>query len=283
MMRHARTVAELRRELAGRVADGERVVLVPTMGALHEGHLRLVDRARELGDLVVLSIFVNPLQFGAGEDFERYPRPVEQDERLARERGVDVLFVPDADVMYPGGEPHVRVEPGRLGDVLCGAFRPGHFAGVLTVVAKLFHMVRPDVAVFGQKDYQQAALIRRMVHDLDFPLRIDVAPTVRDADGLALSSRNAYLEPDERRAAGAIWRGLSAAQAAFRAGETRASSLAELVRAELEGAGFRVQYVEVVDPDTLAAVDDAGDGALLAVAGHVGRTRLIDNVLLSAG
>src|SRR5213595_1339446 len=190
---------------------GRRIGLVPTMGFLHEGHLRLVDRARERADRVVMSIFVNPLQFGAGEDWATYPRDVERDKQLASERGVDGLFLPDAKAMYPA-DPLVRVHPGPMADGLEGAARPGHFAGVLTVVAKLFHLVEPDIAVFGRKDFQQAMLVRRMVDDLNFGLEIDIAPTVRELDGLALSSRNAYLHGDERRAALALSRAVRSAR-----------------------------------------------------------------------
>ena len=181
-------------------ARGRRIGFVPTMGFLHEGHLRLVDRARERTDRVVMSIFVNPLQFGAGEDFTTYPRDVERDKKLASERGVECLFLPDANAMYPA-DPRVRLHPGPMADGLEGAARPGHFAGVLTVVAKLFHLVEPDIAVFGRKDFQQAMLVSRMAVDLDFGLEIDIAPTVRELDGLALSSRNSYLNADQRRAA----------------------------------------------------------------------------------
>src|SRR5216110_1378638 len=186
-------------------ARGRRIGFVPTMGFLHQGHLHLVDRAKQRADHVVLSIFVNPLQFGPTEDLALYPRDLERDRRLAAERGVDCLFVPDTSVMYPV-EPLVRVNPGPMADTLEGAARPGHFAGVLTVVAKLFHMVEPDVAVFGRKDFQQAMLVRRMVTDLDFGLEVDIAPTVRELDGLALSSRNGYLDADQRRAALALSR-----------------------------------------------------------------------------
>src|SRR5437868_2913441 len=188
-------------------ARGRRIGFVPTMGFLHEGHLRLVDRARERADRVVMSIFVNPLQFGAGEDFATYPRDVDRDKQLASGRGVDGLFLPDAKAMYPA-DPLVRVLPGPMADGLEGAARPGHFGGVLTVVAKLFHMVAPDVAVFGRKDLQQGALIRRMVRDLDFPVEVIVAPTVREPDGLARSSRNRFLRPHDRERALAIVRSL---------------------------------------------------------------------------
>ena len=198
-------------------ARGRRVGFVPTMGFLHEGHLRLVDRAKERADRVVVSIFVNPLQFGPAEDLAQYPRDLERDRQLAGERGVDCLFVPDTAAMYPA-EPLVRVSPGPMADPLEGAARPGHFAGVLTVIAKLFHIVEPDIAVVGRKDFQQAMLVRRLAADLDFGLEIDVAPTVRELDGLALSSRNAYLKGDDRRAALALSRALRAVEQAWRAG-----------------------------------------------------------------
>src|SRR5256714_777992 len=197
-------------------ARGRSVGFVPTMGALHEGHLLLVDRAKQRTDRVVLSVFVNPLQFGPQEDFAKYPRDVARDTQLAAERGVDCLFVPDGTAMSPE-QPLVRVAPGPMADTLEGAVRPGHFAGVLTVVAKLLHIVEPDVAVFGRKDFQQAMLVRRMAADLDFPIAIDVAATVRELDGLALSSRNGYLSSDERRSALALSRALRALEQAWRA------------------------------------------------------------------
>ena len=199
-------------------ARGRRIGFVPTMGALHEGHLRLVDRARQRADRVVLSVFVNPLQFGPTEDFATYPRDLARDRGLAEARGVDLLFIPDGKAMYPG-DPVARVVPGAMAESLEGAARPGHFAGVLTVVAKLFHLVEPDVAVFGRKDFQQAMLVRRMVQDLDFPVEIEIAPTVRELDGLALSSRNAYLNLDERRAALALSRALRAVEQGWRGGQ----------------------------------------------------------------
>src|SRR5438094_750753 len=216
-------------------ARGRRIGLVPTMGFLHEGHLRLVDRARERADRVVMSIFVNPLQFGPGEDFATYPRDLERDKKLAAERHVDCLFLPDAKAMYPA-DPLVRVHPGAMADGLEGAARPGHFAGVLTVVAKLFHLVEPDIAVFGRKDFQQAMLVRRMADDLNFGLEVDVAPTVRELDGLALSSRNAYLQGDERRAALALSRALRAVEQACRGGEADAGPLARRGLDVLRGA-----------------------------------------------
>src|SRR5690606_13593304 len=203
------------------------------------------------------------------------------DARLAAERGVDLLFAPTDAEMYPAGEPIVRVSPGPLGDRLCGAFRPGHFVGVLTVVAKLFNIVQPDVAVFGQKDYQQAVLIRRMAVDLDMPIEIVVAPLVREPDGLAMSSRNAYLTGDARERARSLYEGLTAAANAYRNGERSAARLAELVRAAIEGAGGRTQYVELVAPDTLAPLEVAVPGSVLAVAAFVDGTRLIDNIVLT--
>ena len=258
-----------------------RVVFVPTMGFLHEGHLRLVDRARELGDRVVLSIFVNPLQFGPAEDFEKYPRDLARDRGLAEARGVDVLFVPDAAAMY-AEPPEVRIAPGPRADGLEGAARPGHFAGVLTVVAKLFHLVEPDVAVFGRKDYQQVALVRRMVHDLDFPVAIDVHPTVRELDGLALSSRNSYLNGDQRRAALALSRALRAVEQAWRGGEADARALERRGLELLRAPGVEAEYLALVD-DRMLPVARASAPAAAVTAARVGPTRLIDNVVLGEG
>src|SRR5437870_5442493 len=224
-------------------ARGRRIGLVPTMGFLHEGHLSLVDRARERADRVVMSIFVNPLQFGPGEDFATYPRDLERDKKLAAERHVDCLFLPDAKAMYPA-DPLVRVHPGAMADGLEGAARPGHVAGVLTVVAKLFHLVEPDIAVFGRKDFQQAMLVRRMVTDLDFGLEIDIAPTVRELDGLALSSRNSYLDADQRRAALALSRALRAVEQAWRSGEADTKALQRRGMEVLTAPGVRPRSEE---------------------------------------
>jgi pantoate--beta-alanine ligase len=273
----------LGRELAALRGASGSVALVPTMGALHEGHLSLIDRARALSDAVVVTVFVNPLQFGPSEDFRTYPRALERDVLMATERGARLVFAPDERVMYPRSTPDIQVDPGRLGDRLCGAFRPGHFRGVLTVVAKLFGLVRPDVAVFGRKDYQQAVLIRRMVEDLELGLRIDVAPTVREADGLALSSRNAYLSVADRADAPGLWRALDTADRLFRSGETHASALVGAFRGALAAhARLAPQYVEVVDPDTLAPLEWVTPGAVMAAAAFCGSTRLIDNVILGA-
>lgn len=273
-------VGELRAWRRAQREQGRRVGFVPTMGALHEGHLSLVDEARRQADSVVMSVFVNPLQFGPGEDLDRYPRNLERDRALARERGVDLLFVPAADVMYPPGS-EVRVVPGAAADRWEGAVRPGHFAGVLTVVAKLFHLVEPDVACFGQKDIQQVALVRRMIVDLDWPLRLAVVPTARDADGLALSSRNAFLSAEERAQALGLSRGLEAARVAWEAGERDAARLEARIRALLEVfPGVAPDYISIVEPDRLEPVDVAERGTVVAIAARVGKTRLIDNLIL---
>jgi pantoate--beta-alanine ligase len=261
-----------------RKQNARRVAFVPTMGYLHEGHLRLIDRAAALADDVVVSIYVNPLQFGPGEDFARYPRD------LARDRaGAACLFVPATTDMYPR-EPVVRLSPGVLGAHLCGPRRPGHFEGVLTVVAKLFHMTEPDVAVFGRKDAQQAVMVRRLVEDLSLPIEIVVAPIVREADGLALSSRNAYLSADERASAPTLSRALEAAHQAFVGGVTSAAELETGARQRIEREPrFQVEYVEVVDPERLQPVATAQADTLLALAVRLGSTRLIDNIILGRG
>src|SRR2546426_1849549 len=242
-------ITELREMRAWSRAEREKgrgIGIVPTMGSLHEGHLRLVDRARDHADRVVLSVFVNPLQFGPQEDFERYPRSLARDRGLAAERDVDCLFVPDTAAMY-AAEPLVRVAPGPMAETLEGAARPGHFAGVLTVVAKLLHIVEPDVAVFGRKDFQQAMLVRRMAADLDFGLEVDVAPTVRELDGLALSSRNAYLGGDQRRSALALSRALRAVEQAWRSGEADPKTLQRRGMDVLRAPGVAPDYLELVD------------------------------------
>jgi len=262
-------------------ARGRRIGFVPTMGFLHEGHLRLVDRAKERADRVALSIFVNPLQFGPKEDLTKYPRDLARDRTLALERGVDCLFVPDVQAMYPV-EPLVRVAPGPMADTLEGAARPGHFAGVLTVVAKLFHLVEPDLAVFGRKDFQQAMLVRRMAADLDFGLEIDVAPTVRELDGLALSSRNSFLSGDERRAALALSRALRAVEQAWRSGEADPKLLQRRGMEVLKAPGVTPGYLELADQQ-MRPVARADARTVVVVAAKVGATRLIDNVILGEG
>jgi pantoate--beta-alanine ligase len=262
-------------------AQRHSIGFVPTMGYLHEGHLRLVDRARELSQRVVMSIFVNPLQFGPHEDLDRYPRDLDRDRKLAAARGVDCLFVPSAADMYPG-EPIARVVPGPAGDTLEGAARPGHFTGVLTVVAKLFHLVEPDVAVFGRKDFQQAMLVKRLVQDLDFPITIDVAPTVRELDGLALSSRNTYLGTDDRRAALALSRALRTLEQSWRAGEADPAKLQRAGLAAMHVPGVVPEYCALVDED-LRSVTRVSARTVAVVAARVGKTRLIDNVVLGEG
>lgn len=273
-------LGELRAWRRAQREQGRRVGFVPTMGALHAGHLTLVDAARTASDAVVVSIFVNPLQFGPAEDLARYPRNLARDRALARERGADLLFVPRETDMYPAGA-ETRIVPGETADRWEGVVRPGHFTGVLTVVAKLFHLVEPDVAFFGQKDIQQATLIRRMVADLDWPVRIEMVPTVRETDGLALSSRNVYLSPEERADAAVLSAGLRAAMHAFDRGERDAARLEAAVR-ELVAVreGVAVDYIAVVDPDHLRPVSEAAPGTIVAIAARVGATRLIDNVIL---
>jgi pantoate--beta-alanine ligase len=255
------------------------------MGALHEGHASLVRVARERvgAGVVVVSVFVNPLQFGAGEDLDRYPRTLEADLELCKREGADIVFAPSVDEVYPDGEPQVRVDPGPVADLLEGRIRPGHFRGVLTVVAKLFGLVRPDVAVFGQKDYQQLVLVRRMVRDLCQPVEIVGAETVREHDGLALSSRNAYLDPDERERATALHRTLRAAQLAAPEGYDAALDAA---RAELRASpGVDLDYLEITAPDLTDLPDPVPDGtpARILIAARVGTTRLIDNAPLTVG
>ena len=275
------SLSEMRAWSRAERVRGRRIGLVPTMGFLHEGHLRLVDRARERADRVVMSIFVNPLQFGPGEDFATYPRDLERDQKLAAERHVDCLFLPDAKAMYPA-DPLVRVHPGAMADGLEGAARPGHFAGVLTVVAKLFHLVEPDIAVFGRKDFQQAMLVRRMADDLNFGLEVDVAPTVRELDGLALSSRNAYLQVDERRAALALSRALRAVEQAWRGGEADPGLLARRGLDVLRAPGVAPEYLALVD-EQMRPVARVDARTVVLVAARVGKTRLIDNVVLGEG
>jgi pantoate--beta-alanine ligase len=278
-----RTKTEVRDWVAAQRAAGRRVGLVPTMGYLHDGHLSLVDHARRSADVVAMSIFVNPLQFGPTEDLDRYPRDLERDLEMAASRGVELVFAPSAAEMYPEGEPRVSILPDEeIGGRLDGGARPGHFRGVLTVVAKLFGIFTPDVAVFGQKDLQQAVLIRRMAGDLDIPVRVEVAPIVRDADGLAMSSRNVYLSAEERTNALALSRALNRAQALFAAGERDAGVLRAALWTGISVDGVEPEYAEVVDPRTLAPVDRAADGVFCAVAARVGRTRLIDNCQLKS-
>jgi pantoate--beta-alanine ligase len=253
------------------------------MGALHEGHLTLVDEARRRADRVILSIFVNPLQFAPQEDLARYPRDLARDAELAAGRGVDALFVPSVETMYPPGA-ETRVIPGETGARWEGKMRPGHFTGVLTVVAKLFHLVEPDVAVFGQKDVQQAVLIRRMVKDLDWNLEMVVAPTVREPDGLALSSRNIYLDSPSREKARMLSRSLQRAHELWTTGERRASVITEAMREVFRvHPDIAVEYIAVADPETMRPADQVEASTIVAVAARVGSTRLIDNIVLGKG
>ena len=270
-------VAPLRTQVAAWRGAGEPVVLVPTMGALHAGHLALVARARELGRRVVASIFVNPTQFGPTEDFSRYPRDPEADLALLAEAGADAAYLPDVATMYPP-DFSTRVAVDGLTEDLCGRFRPGHFSGVATVVTKLLNQARPDIALFGEKDYQQLLVIRRAVRDLDLPVSIEGVPTLREADGLALSSRNRYLDAGERRAAPRLHAVLTAIAEGLAAG-AEAGPLLARGRAELEAAGFSpVQYLEVRDAGTLAPAERADRPVRVLAAAYLGRTRLIDNV-----
>ncbi|HET7229364.1 MAG TPA: pantoate--beta-alanine ligase [Longimicrobium sp.] len=277
-----RTRAEVRAWVRAQRGEGKRIGLVPTMGYLHAGHLSLVERARERADVVAMSIFVNPLQFGPTEDLDRYPRSLERDLALAGEAGTALVFAPPVAEMYPHGEPRVTIVPDEeIGGRMDGGSRPGHFRGVLTVVAKLFGIFTPDVAVFGQKDWQQATLIRRMVADLDIPVEVDVAPIVRERDGLAMSSRNVYLSAAERKSALALSRALVRTRELYAAGERDAEVLRAALWSGISAPGVQPEYAQVADPDTLAPVSRAAHGTLLAVAARVGSTRLIDNALLS--
>jgi pantoate--beta-alanine ligase len=277
------SIADLRRWVRDERAAGRRIALVPTMGFLHEGHLRLVDEARRHADRVIMSIFVNPLQFGPAEDLDRYPRDLPRDRALAEAHGTDALFVPTVAVMYPPGS-EIRVMPGETATRWEGAARPGHFEGVLTVVAKLFHLVEPDVACFGRKDIQQATLVRQMVRDLDWRLEIVVVPTVREPDGLALSSRNAYLDLEQRKRAVVLSAALRAAHNAFRSGERDAATLLRTVRRVLATEpAVEVEYVAIVEPATLAPVETVDAATVVALAARLGRTRLIDNIILGQG
>lgn len=297
-----RSIVEMHRKAADARRAGRRLALVPTMGALHEGHASLMRQAREQGAAVVVSLYVNPTQFGPTEDFRRYPRTLEADQRLCSREGVDVVFAPVDDEMYPGGlwseEGHNRpvaavpaairglqystfVDENVLARRLEGERRPGHFRGVCTVVAKLLHIVQPDLAVFGRKDYQQLKVIERMVRDLQFPVTIVAAPTAREPDGLALSSRNRFLSPNERAQATVLWKALSVAQDMFNNNETNAHRLAAAMLRTVELApAARLDYAEIASPETLEQVHEVKRGDVALVAAFLGKTRLIDNLTL---
>ncbi len=278
-MQTIRQLSELRDAISGFRAAGERIAFVPTMGALHAGHMALVAQAKLAGQRVVVSIFVNPKQFGPNEDLARYPRKELADSRMLAEAGVDLLWMPPVEVMYPEGHA-TNIAVSGVSEPLDGAARPGHFDGVATVVAKLFNQVKPDVALFGEKDFQQLAVIRRMVADLDFDIDVRGVPTQRDDDGLALSSRNAYLAPEDRAAAVALPRALGVAVRAIEKGDDPATALAT-ARVSLVAAGFEVDYVELVDADSLGA-PVAGQPRRLLAAARIAGTRLIDNVAVAA-
>lgn len=279
-MKSVGTIDEMRHVVAGARAKGKSIAFVPTMGALHEGHLTLVDEAKRVADSVVMSVFVNPLQFGPSEDFDRYPRTLDDDAKLASIRGVDFLFTPTREDMYPEHAPVVIVHPGSIGKEWEGAVRPHHFEGVLTVVAKLFHIIMPDVAVFGQKDLQQAAAVKAMVRDLNFPVGILVAPTVREPDGLAMSSRNRYLSPKDRELGLILSKALFAMRDAFGRGERRASALEATGWRMLERVtGLTPRYLAAVNADTFQRVNNVRHGDAAVGAVRVGETRLIDNII----
>lgn len=279
-MQVIRTPDEMHAACAQLRRGGKSIGLVPTMGALHEGHLSLVRIARAQSDVVAVSLFVNPLQFGPNEDFASYPRTFERDRQLLEAEHADLLFAPMPNDMYPpGGTTYVVVE--GLSVKLCGRSRPTHFRGVTTVVAKLFHIVEPDLAVFGQKDAAQVAVIKRMVRDLNLGVRIVVAPIIREPDGLAMSSRNAYLDPQQRRSATVLHRALTRIESVAAEGERRCETLISAGQQVVaQEPGVRLDYLEIVDPDTLEPLQDISQDALVAIAAFVGSTRLIDNIVL---
>ncbi len=268
-----------------RISEGFRkkdkiIAFVPTMVALHEGHLSLMKKGRKLSDILIVSIFVNPIQFNDKEDYEKYPRDDKRDLKLAKDAGVDIVFLPKAKEIYPEGfQTHVEVE--TLTKPLCGAFRPGHFMGVTTVVAKLFNIVKPHIAIFGEKDFQQLKVIQRMVRDLNFDIKIISGKTVRERDGIAMSSRNTLLNPEERRKAGVIHRALKYAKELFEKGERSAEKLVQGARRILESVeGLSTEYIEIVNPDTLENIKEINNKALIATAVYIGKVRLIDNLML---
>ena len=279
-MKRVHKIDEMRDLCRAAKSGGHRLGLVPTMGALHEGHLSLIRAAKAKSDVVAASIFVNPTQFGPGEDFAKYPRTLDSDYALLEREGVELVFAPSVEEMYPQQSVTWAVVDG-LSDRLCGRSRPGHFRGVTTIVSKLFHIVEPDIAFFGQKDAAQAAIIRRMVRDLNIPVAIEVCPIVREPDGLALSSRNAYLNATERKSALVLYRALMRAQQLFEQGERSSSSLLAAAKQEFaREPSVRLDYFEIVNPDSLEPAPIFDKPLLVAIAAFVGKTRLIDNILL---
>jgi pantoate--beta-alanine ligase len=273
------TIEQTRQAIQQARETGQTIGLVPTMGSLHAGHGSLIEAAVKECDYVVVSIFVNPAQFGPGEDFDKYPRTLETDAAFCDELGTDLVLAPSAEEMYPEDQ-LTWVEVEKLTAGLCGANRPGHFRGVTTVCAKLFNIVQPDIAYFGRKDAQQAAVIRRMVRDLNWPLQIRVCPIVREPDGLARSSRNQYLSPDERKWALCLYRALSACEAEIAAGQRDANTLIDIMKAIIAQDQGQIDYVSIVDTEMLEPLKTVTDRALLALAVHIGPTQLIDNILI---
>ncbi len=276
-MKKVKSASEIRRLIDERRKAGDSIGFVPTMGGLHAGHLSLLKRAVQLSDVVVASIFVNPVQFGPGEDFGEYPRDEDGDCRMLEENGCDLVFLPDVSEIFFDPK-KIGISIDGLADHLCGRSRPGHFEGVLLIVAKLFNIISPDLAVFGQKDAQQAVIIQRMAAELDFPVKIVVSPTVREDDGLAMSSRNRYLSPEDRESATGLIAGLREAFAEASGGERDPAVLKGTVERRMTGSGFRPDYVEIVDAGSLEPVDTVDGRVLMAAAGHLAGTRLIDNI-----
>lgn len=275
------TVADLRKEVKAAKARGEKVSFVPTMGNLHEGHLSLVDEALKHGEFVVASIFVNPMQFGANEDLDNYPRTMEADQDGLKARGCKVLFAPTVSEMYPSGlDEETRVEVPSLGNHHCGSSRPGHFTGVSTVVSKLFHMVAPDFAIFGQKDFQQLAIIRKMTKDQCFDVEVIGVPTSREASGLARSSRNGYLSAEQKETAATVYATLKDIEAKLKAREQSFESIKTSAEARLESAGFTKDYLNFADPNTLEPAAENANEIVILIAAHLGSTRLIDNLVV---
>ncbi len=277
-MRVVDTVAGIREASSEARREGKTIAFIPTMGYLHKGHLALIREAKKHADLIVASIFVNPKQFNESEDFNAYPREPGKDKKALEENGVDVLFLPDTEEIYPKGF-QTLVEVTKISGGLCGASRPGHFRGVATVVAKLFNIVRPDFAVFGEKDYQQLAIIRRMNSDLNFGISIIGVPTVREYDGLAMSSRNARLSPEERKAAPSLYKALSNARTLFEMGERKAEAIIGEAKDIIENS-IELDYLEIRDSETLAKTEEISGEVVFAIAARVGKTRLIDNIIL---
>jgi pantoate--beta-alanine ligase len=282
-MKIAKTIESVRHLVKAARRAGKKIGFVPTMGALHIGHISLIEAAKKNCDFVVVSIFVNPTQFGPKEDFKKYPRPIKADLKMCRKAGVDVVFSPTPQEMYPA-ENFTWVDVEKLSEPLCGKFRPGHFRGVATICAKLFNIVTPDVAYFGQKDAQQAIVIKRMVADLNMPLQIVVCPTVREKNGLAMSSRNQYLTPQQKEDAALIYKSLQKCRRMIKQGETNAKKIiAEMRKVLKQIPSVEIQYVSIVDAETLQNIDKVAGKVLAAIAVKIGSTRLIDNILIEAG